>query len=57
MAQTKGTASKPSLTEGLTKRGAEDSDASMKCGKGSVNDNATRTSAASTPATLGPRTA
>lgn len=57
MADSKGSASTTSLTEGLVDRSAKDGDKSMACKGGSVNDNATRSSAATTPATLGPRTA
>lgn len=47
-----------SIHEGLTNKSPSSSDKSTQLPKGpSVNQDATRTSTASTPATLGPRTA
>lgn len=48
---------KSSMQEGMTDRSAKGSDSSMKPKGGSVNDSPTRDSVASTPKTLGPRTA
>lgn len=45
------------LKEGLTNRSPSASDASTTCKGGSVNDEPTRKGTASTPGTLGPRTA
>ena len=46
-----------SLKGGLTRKEPKGEDSSMKLGKGSVNDGATRSGVAPTPKSLGPRTA
>lgn len=43
--------------KGMKDRSVEPVDASMRCKGGSVNDEATRSSTAPTPKTLGPREA
>ena len=45
------------LHKGLSTKSPAGVDKSMKCGKGHVDDDATRSSTAATPKTLGPRSA
>ena len=48
---------KGSMQDGMKSTSVPETDESMKCKGGSVNDNPVRDSVAKTPKTLGPRTA
>jgi hypothetical protein len=55
MKETYSGGTKGSMQEGMKKTSVPETDESMKCKGGSVNDNAVRAGVAPTPKTLGPR--